>query len=378
MKILFTVEYYHPHTGGAEEVVRQLAERLALRGHEVHVATSASLERQFIKKNGVTVHSFNLGGNAVRGIRGTEEEIERYQDVLRHDFDCIIWYAMQTWTTDLAFDILPQIQAKKICIPCGYSGLHKASYKKYFEELPSHLAHYDTLVHMSERTQDAVFDKTHGFEDKSVLIPNGASFEEFVETKHESLRSLLGITTKYICISVSNHYRAKGHRFVIDAFKKMNRTDTTLLIIGEVPGSGWRHTAHQVLGCYPYCVTSSVFNKQIRLVSGKDRGLVLAAYKEADVFVFGSRIECAPLVMYESFASKTAFVSTRVGNVADHSEYVRIVQNPDEMAKVVNNLLDTPSKRKKLTDTAFAAWKTSYTWEKIVDLYEKLVRYGRI
>lgn len=38
MKILFCVEFYYPSMGGAQEVVRQLAERMAAYGHEVCVA----------------------------------------------------------------------------------------------------------------------------------------------------------------------------------------------------------------------------------------------------------------------------------------------------------------------------------------------------
>ena len=35
MKILHTVEFYHPSIGGMQEVVKQLSERLVLLGHEL-------------------------------------------------------------------------------------------------------------------------------------------------------------------------------------------------------------------------------------------------------------------------------------------------------------------------------------------------------
>ena len=40
MKILHTVEFYHPSVGGMQEVVKQLSERLVRLGHNVTVATS--------------------------------------------------------------------------------------------------------------------------------------------------------------------------------------------------------------------------------------------------------------------------------------------------------------------------------------------------
>ena len=42
MKILHTVEYYAPSVGGAQEVVRQISERMVQRGHQVTVATTAN------------------------------------------------------------------------------------------------------------------------------------------------------------------------------------------------------------------------------------------------------------------------------------------------------------------------------------------------
>ncbi len=40
MNILHTSEFYSPGVGGEQEVVKQLSERLAARGHEVTVATT--------------------------------------------------------------------------------------------------------------------------------------------------------------------------------------------------------------------------------------------------------------------------------------------------------------------------------------------------
>src|SRR5262249_25311677 len=47
LRIVHTVQMYHPHVGGSEEVVKQLSERLAARGHSVTVATGSLPERNF-------------------------------------------------------------------------------------------------------------------------------------------------------------------------------------------------------------------------------------------------------------------------------------------------------------------------------------------
>jgi hypothetical protein len=130
MKILHTVQDYFPSTGGSEEVVRQLSERLAKRGHEMTVATSRNRSRSSKIINSVKIEEFQLGGNIVNGIIGSKKEIRRYQDfIMRSDYDIIMNYAAQIWCTDLVFSLLKNINKKKFLVPCGYSGLGKKEYE---------------------------------------------------------------------------------------------------------------------------------------------------------------------------------------------------------------------------------------------------------
>jgi len=373
MHILFTVEFYEPRKGGAEEVVRQLAERLVRRGYVVTVATSAVSERIEKTINGVVVEEFRLSGNSVKGIRGTEEEKKRYQNFLvSGGFDVVVNYAAQIWCTDLVFPVLGEIKAKKIFIPCGYSRLRSSAYKVYFDTLPEHLRQYDKLVYMSSNYQDYIFGEQYGFVDKAVVIPNGAG-EEFL-VGPLGFKKKYGITTPKMIISVANHYFAKGHLFVIDAFRKMRQDDTTLVIIGERP------SCRSWYSCYPVCKVYSFLNPHIKVLQNVPRGWVVSAYQESDLFLFGSRIECAPLVMYESFASKTPFITTDVGNVRDHGEVIKIVKTPDEMARVGNDLLDNDIRRKGIAEEAYELWQSHHTWERIAveyeDMFKKIV-YGR-
>jgi glycosyltransferase involved in cell wall biosynthesis len=375
MKILFTTEFYEPHKGGVEEVTRQVAERLVKKGHKVCVATSYIPERVAKQLNGVIIEDFKLGGSLGRGLKGSAAEIKRYQDFLCSGFDAVINNAAQIWTTDLAFEVVGSIKGKKLLIPCGYSGLNNPLYEGYFKVLPAHLAKYNKLIYMSPNYQDKIFGDEHGVGDKAVIIPNGAPAEEFLGPDDYNIREKLGIKTKFLAITVANHYRDKGHGFVIEAFKKMKRQDTTLLIVGENPGKDlWHKTKQFVRGCYKNCLATSLIHGNIKLAKGSSRELVLSAYKEADLFLFGSRVECAPLVLYESFASKTPFISTGVGNIPDYKDYVKIIKSPEEMVQEANRLLDNEGERQAMAEKAFNLWRESYTWDKIAEQYEKQLK----
>ncbi len=374
MKILFTVEFYEPHKGGAEEVVRQLSERFAAAGHNVTVATTFLAARKTGVLNGVKIESFKLSGTLARGIGGGQEEVLRYQTFLQSGFDVVINYAAQIWTTDLALDVLPKIQAKKILVPCGYPDVNNPLFKEYFEKLAIGLKQYDKLVYMSPNYQDKFFGDKQGVGDKAVIIPNAAAAEEFLHLPGSGIRQKLGITTKFLAICVANHYRDKGHDFVIDAFLRAGRSDTTLLIIGENPGANFLGKIKQLIrGCYKSCAASSLLHKNIKLMRGNNRSDVLSAYKDADVFLFGSKVECAPLVMYEAFASKTLFISTPVGNIQDHKEAEVLVKTPEQMAEQLNFYLGQEQKRQELIEKAFILWQTRHTWDVIFREYELLI-----
>jgi L-malate glycosyltransferase len=375
LKILFTCEFYEPSKGGIQEIVKQLAERLVRKGHHVTVATTRLPSRNLDFIGGVHIKSFSIRGNKVRGISSANGEIERYQHFLINGkFDLILNYSAQIWTTDLIFEILDKVPSKKVLVPCGYSGLHNSRYRDYFKKIPDYLAGYDALVYESAHYQDKAFNDARGFSDRALVIPNAASEEEFLGADTFDIKKNLGLSTKYLCISVSNHYRAKGHHFIIDAFQAMKRKDATLLIIGEIPSFGFKHILHAILGCYPWCLLASKFNSNIKVVSGKNRGLVVSAYKNADLFLFGSQFECAPVVMYESFASKTPFITTDVGNVKDHADLLKIVKSPGEMAMIANRLLDHSEEADAVSEKAFQAWRNHYTWSRVADQYESLFK----
>jgi glycosyltransferase involved in cell wall biosynthesis len=232
MRILHTVEFYYPRIGGAEAVVRQLSERLAARGHKVTVATSIDINRKSNVINNVKIQGFNIKGNLVKGIRG---EVQHYFDfLLQNNWDVVFNYATQSWTTDLAFSILRNLQSVKVLAPCGYSGLiglRRFLYYRYFKKLPHYLRLYDEIVYHSPNYIDKEYGDRMGI-DNYEIIPNGVELEEF-ENSCLDFRSEYNIHTPFLLLTVGNHYRIKGHDRIIKAFHKLHRADVTLVIIGS-------------------------------------------------------------------------------------------------------------------------------------------------
>lgn len=367
MKILHTVQLYEPAKGGSEEVIKQLSERLAARGHDVTVATASRPERSWNTMNGVSLAEFDLRGNIVLGVQGEVEEYRRFLRGFRGDV--MLNYAAQIWSSDLAFDLLDHLSIRKVMVPCGYSGLADPRYKDYFRRLPNYLNKYDALVYMSENYQDKKFGDEAGLRDRAVIIPNGASREEFSSQSPASFRESYGINTTYMVLTVANHHELKGHRRLVRAVKSLRRRDMTLVIIGEPLRPPW-------VDCYLWCRVQSAVSPEIRVLKGVPRELVVSAYREADVFALASDIECAPLVIYESMAAGTPFVSTNCGNVKDNESFGIVVDDPAKLNEGIEHLLESPQDRQRLGDAGRRAWEERFTWDMIVEQYEDL--YARL
>lgn len=388
MKILHTVEFYYPSIGGAQEVVRQLSERMAMLGHDVTVATTKLPARKQTVINGVQIAEFDIKGGQVWGYKGSD--VEKYKRFLvEGHFDVVMNYAAQQWATDLFIEVMDKVKARKILVPCGFSGLYVPEFKSYFEKMPKILKGYDASVYLSDDYRDINFAREHGVKN-TVLIPNGAGADEFQQKNLPDIRHQLGIDEdSFLIIAVGSHTGVKGHAEAIDVFKKARIKNSTLLIIGNPPTSGG--------GCTTSCRGQAklsrfwpFFNlsKKRLLVEDLERKQTVAAYRQADLFLFTSNIEASPLVLFESMAAHLPFLTVDVGNSReiikwsnggqllptkkDREGFSHVKVGP--AAKALEKIYGDQTLRKTLGDTGFKAWKKDFSWEVIVKKYLALYK----
>jgi L-malate glycosyltransferase len=385
MKILHTVEFYSPSTGGAQEVVKQLSERMVKAGHEVTIATTKLPERKQKVINGVKIVEFDIKGNEVVGMTGETEKYKKF--LVEGDFDVMMNYAAQQWATDLAFEVIDNIQARKFIVPCGYSSLNNADFKAYFDKLPKILKKYDGSIYLTKRYQDYKFARRHWIRHLEV-IPNGADEEEFADQDPDfDFRRKYNIDNFFI-LNVSNHTGSKGHAETLAVFEEF-KEPATLVIIGKPDDSG----------CFEECkkeaerINSKSFENKVQLLT-LPRSETIAALKSADVFLFLSSIEASPIVLFESAAAGLPFISSDVGNAKEIKRWTRggVVApvRPDKLHKgnvfakieptvsLLNLLYQNKPLRLKMSENGRSRWENEFTWakitEKYINLYEKALR----
>ena len=380
MKILLTVEYYTPSVGGAQEVVKQLAERLARRGHRVTVATTRLPQRQAVEINGVRIAEFPIRGNQALGFDGPVEDYQRF--LLDGDFDAMLNYAAQQWTTDLVLPLLGRLTYPALLAPCGFSGLRNAAYAGYFAELPEALRRYDRLILHSDIYQDAAYLREHGLGYR--VMTNGAAEDEFSQADGSFRRRYRIPDNAVMLLTVGSHTGIKGHKLAIQAFGQAAIGRAVLVIIGNTLNNQ---------GCLPSCRKRALlanltgFGRKTVHLLDPPRADVVAAYHAADLFVFGSNVECSPLVLFEAMASRTPFVSLACGNAAEIADWgqggVILPTHPwkngmvngdvDDMATAITRLVRDPEERRRLAENGYRAWRERFTWERIVMQYESLL-----
>ncbi len=383
MRILHTVELYSPSVGGIQEVVKQISERLVKLGHDITVATSKLPNRKSNRIKGVNIKEFDISGNLVRGIEGEKEKYKKY--LINSEFDIITNFAAQQWASDIMLTIVDKIHAKKVFVPTGFSGLYLPEYKIYFKEMKKYMKKYDANVFLSNNYRDINFARNNNVKN-IILIPNGASEEEFLKDTDIDIRDKLKIPrNNFLLLHVGSHTTVKGHSEAIEIFNRAKINNCTFLMIAN----------ETTKGCKKKCRLKKIFsnlkfsfsniNKNI-IITSLPRKETVAAYKEADLFLFPSNIECSPIVLFECMASKTPFITTDVGNSSEIIEWsgsgqllptTKIkdgysIAKIDDSVKIFEELFLNKNKRKKMADKGYKAWTENFKWGKIAEKYEGL------
>ncbi len=421
MNILFCVEYYFPSLGGAQEVVRQLAERLVSRGHAVTVATSLIPSRGFNAHKGVRIVEFAVTGNFVRGLQG---DVESYREFLKSsDFDIVFFYAAQQWTFDAAWLVMESISASKVLVPCGYSGLFEPPYKKYFSLLPTILHQMAAVVYHAKNYRDVEFGRVSGVT-HGVVIPNGADLEEFSVPRTHDFRIALSIPdSALLFLTVGTLTGLKGHLELAQAFSQADfgGHEAVLILNGNTPecqgrrvgslvqllhlvkGYGVQYAAKhgakmlfRALGIkvgkthsiqdWVLQINQEKYSKKRAIVIDLPRNQLVQAYLNADLFVFASNVEYSPLVLFEACAAGLPFLSVPVGNSEEIAEwtgcgeicpaeidsrgYTRV--SPCDLARRMEVLVSNGEALSEMGHSGRRAIQERFNWNNLAQEYETL------
>jgi glycosyltransferase involved in cell wall biosynthesis len=457
MRLLLCCESYYPARGGVQEVMRQIAERMVARGHDVTVATSRHPHRKSTVVNGVKIRDFRASGKMPYGLHG---EIAEYREFVEgYDADSILIMAAQQWSFDALWPVLDRIAARKVFIPCGFSCLYEPDFADYFRKIPDVLRKIDHLIFNADRYRDVDFVRGMGLTNFTVL-PNGVSEGDFEQQSDPHFRRRLGISDEdFVFLTVGNPIEAKGHKDVIDAFSHLDTGNrpATLICVANWPrrlprglesiryfyqfgcrvveiaqlegvvglklrfGRKWYGLRQRLLKARQasggrsklglteadtqmegaaradaLTAAETIEDKVSRanaqpgkrvLLTDLGRPDLVQAYMAADLFVFASKIEYSPLVLFEAAAAGVPFLTVPVGNAdeiirwtgggilcdaaKDTRGYTRV--DPQTLASEMSRCMKDCNILKRLGATARERWRKHFTWQLVAGYYEAIL-----
>jgi len=233
----------YPTYGGSGVVATELAQQLALRGHEVHLV---SYERPFrfdpeipnIHFHAVEVSEYPLFRYQPYSLNLTNKLIElveeRGVEVIHSHY--AIPHAAAAW---MAREVLREERGLDVKLACTLHGtdITLVGIERAFYEMTRFaIQRQDLLTAPSRWLVDLTGAEFQTDEDKIVVIPNFVDLDRFHPGDAAETRRQLGVEDRVVITHVSNFRPVKRVEDVVRAFAVLRRRlPATLLLVGDGP-----------------------------------------------------------------------------------------------------------------------------------------------
>jgi glycosyltransferase involved in cell wall biosynthesis len=362
----------YPYSG-LEVAAYNLALRMAKRGHEINVFTTAVDSKDSIEKyENITIYRY---GTNFR-IFNRNISFNMLFKSLKNEVDIVHVHLDESILAALLY-----AKRKKVPLVVTYHGDMIDTYGKFISKTLVYF--YNKLVNKLLSYADVTISPSEcyigeskflgKYRDKVVVIPYGMNVEEFAisYTKEES-REKLGLSrNKNIILFVGVLGSHKGPDILIKAMQKIIKSvsDVKLVFVGRGPLREELEIMSKKIGINEHVkftgFIGSTFKKMLY-------------YKSADIFVLPStmRHESCGIVNLEAMACGVPIVASKIGGVPDvvkDGENGLLVPPKDSeaLADAIIYLLENEDVRDKMGKNGRKRVK-GYSWEKIVEMTEKV------
>jgi len=363
MNLVICTNHSYPHVGGSEKVVQEISESMVNDfGCDCSII-SLTVQKEFVY-NKVKYYTCPRNFNT----------FFKQLEILKIDHVFVYSDCFYHWQNMMAKS--EKISCTKSIALVGMNNMPPGSYlNKIFL---NKIKQFKIITH-SNTGKDYNWCKNNNV-DVSV-IPNSVNFQEFNGQKNNSkFKNKYGINTKYLILCVANFFPGKGQEFLPLVFRNVYESikDFTLVAICS--------TIKYPLAKYlqeNFERSLQVEKFQYRMLVDIPREDVINAFYDADVFVFPSQQEVAPLVILEAMASRTAWVAQPVGTIPflrggvttqkgeiDKRGNMLLSKNIlEEFSQNLKNVLTDQSLKTFLGEDGYNDVNKNYNWQIIKKMY---------
>jgi len=288
MKLCIISNFGPPHCGGSEEVIKNISQCL-VNCYDYDVTIFAKNYNKPSFWEGIRLKPCPKGNALISEL---------------NNFDHIFVYSDSFWEIEAILNNLDRIKSKISLALVGAYFLQKNP--KYLEILKNNIDKFNLITH-SSITPDYKWCIDNDL--PVTVIPNGVNLSEF-QNNTINFREKYSIKEKYIILSVGNFFYGKGFELLPEIAKRFKNKDVIIISISNTIK-------------YPYDLTFLNKTKRqskglnVRFFRDLPREDVVSAFNASDILFLPSKKEVAPLVLLEARASKTQWISMRVGNAEE-------------------------------------------------------------
>lgn len=227
------------------------------------------------------------------------------------------------------------------------------------------------IIIPSESLRDTLV-REYGLQKHYTVIPTGTEIEPFLNADGKSLRQEKGWQDDTVLISVGRLAPEKNWDTLLRAFAKVSaqHLDLRLVLIGDGPARDSLQALASELG----------IAERVTFTGGLPFDEIPRYLKAADLFGFASVTETQGLVTIEAMAAGLPIVAVDGSGTRDIVEQGKegyLVDNdPDALAKGIDNMLSDPHRMKRFSNHALKKAKTfdvQALGKQLVDVYEQAI-----
>jgi glycosyltransferase involved in cell wall biosynthesis len=293
-KLVIGVNHSYPEsTGGSEKVVQQIAEGLSSQfGYECFIFSNTAKQERII--NGVVIKKCSM----------VLSDFLNQLNKIKPDHFFIYGDLFYQWPLILS-NTKKLLFSKSIAL-VGMNNMLSNNF--LFSQFKKTINDFSVITH-SDNYQDFIECKNNSI--PVSVIPNGINLDEF-NIVNNNFRKKYNVTDKNIILCVSNFFPGKGQEFLAPIFERLYKKRKDFIVIFISSNCSWN-----IVESRRKNITNKINLLQFNslFLNNIPREDVISAFLSSDVFVFPSQKEVSPLVILESMASRTPWISLPVGNV---------------------------------------------------------------
>ncbi len=357
-KVIFLMNAFT--TGGAENIILRLAERLDRQRFDVTVMAFRIVKPytfEVYRQKGLS--AFSLDMTSLPAVPGG---LWRFYRRLRQNQPHLI-YNFMTYPIVLG-TLMGRLVGVPVCLGSERVMDYEALWRLYLKRLVSLLL--DEVTVNSRRTRDYAIRAIGYPPEKVSIIYNGLDAAPYLaEIDTTALRHALGLGDSKVIGCVARLSSQKGHPYLLEAFARLQYADLKLLFVG----GGEKEAELRAL-----CRQNGVEN---RVIFAGNQTNVIPYLKLMDIFVLPSLAEGMPNAVIEAMAAGVPVIATNAGGtaelVADQQTGLLVEPaNADQLHAAIMRLLDNPTLAQQLATNARQKVIAEFSLEQMVRQTEQL------